>query len=150
MKVRKIHSDKWFIHPDSEEINQDEWTDEAKAAYFSTSFELPPLIPGTDISKAQAVLIGSLTREQYAQQMSLQIQGGKQYNPLWYEHIIRHGVKDWRGFGSQDDNGNITECKPTFEDGPYGRRLTATSYNDLLFFYQSEMITIAFQIFLLS
>jgi hypothetical protein len=149
MKIRHILSDKWWIHPDSTEIDHNKWSSDQKAAYFETNYDLPPLIEGADASTVQAVLIGSLTKEQFNQQMALQVQGGQSHNPYWYEHVIRCGVRDWRGFYLDSGAGPV-EIAPIYEDGPYGRWLSKKSYDDLLFFYQTEMISVAYQIFLMS
>ena len=149
MKIRKILSDKWWIHPDNEDIDNDKWDVAKKAAYFETDFELPPLKEGVDPMTVQAFLIGSLTKEQYNQQQSLQLQGGQQFNPLWYESVIRYGVRDWRGL-YVEENGKVTEIKPIYEDHAYGRCLTKERYDFLVLYCGSEMITIAYQIYSIS
>lgn len=142
--VRHIIGKKWFIHPDITAIDQDAWSKRGdRAGYWDPdhpqcNYALPPLKEGEIIEQVPAVLLAPLTKAQYAQQHALQLQSGVAVSPLWTEFVLRHGIHDWRGIYEQVEGKEVTEVRPTYEEGPSGRRLTPQSYQDILFFFRNE------------
>ena len=143
--VRKIIGKKWWMHPDLEIIDQEAWKKRGdRAGYFNLghkdcNYNNPPVKEGVMDSQRPMVCIAPLTKAQYASQHAIQLQAGVPVSPIWMEYIIRHAVHDWRGIFEQLEDGPTVEVNPVHEDGPDGRRLTAESYRDLLFFYREEI-----------
>lgn len=145
--VKKILSDKWYYYPGSPEIIQSEWDPEKKKEYFKTHYNPPPL--DCPQEEAAGFLLGSLTRKQYMEHLGIQLNYG--LGSLWVEHVLRHGVHDWRGWiREKTENGEQEVIRPVYEEGPFGRRLTAESYEDLVFFCESWISVVANQIITMS
>jgi hypothetical protein len=152
MIKRKIIAAKWFVPLDlnGECLDLSSWSTDQKEKYFIDHYDTPPVRPGQEAVK---FLLGQLTPAQYSQQHSLNIQtpGSVLNNPYWFRYIICHGVKDWAGFTLEDDHGNEREIKPKFiESVSGGKRLSDESYDDLVFFSNSEVITMCNHILSLS
>lgn len=149
--LKHIRSPKWYIPPGYAGIDYAAWdtppADYAGTAedyasdpdahnmsnYFYTYYSKPPLLDPQDKT---GLLLGQLTHRQVRNLESLRsAEPDAVQNSDWIDYALRYGVKDWSGLALVDEDGNITQVQPEFEDSEDGKRLTSESLDTLHFFY---------------
>lgn len=148
MAKKVILSNKNWIHPDNEDIDQDAWIARGdRDGYFlrghpKENYNLPPLREDVDASQVLQFTIGSLTRAQYTQQSALRMQSHKAIDPQWVEFVVRSGIKGWSGMLIESEGGKVEVIQPTWEETPYGKLLDFASYEWIVFFCGPELSTL--------